>query len=157
MRTKSGISDYRTFFVGALPVVEEKEPNTDFAAPQEISLNVTVSGVVQNEDVDYFVVDAKKGQRLSVEVEGMRFGQTLFDPYVAILNDRRFELAAVDDSPLLKQDAAASIEVPADGKYIIEMRDSGYGGNGECRYRLHIGTFPRPVITYPAGGQAGQA
>ena len=156
VRTKSGISDYRTFFVGALPVVAEVEPNTDFAAPQQISMNVTVSGTVENEDVDYFAVDAKKGQRLSVEVEGMRFGQTLFDPYIAILNDKRFELAAVDDSPLLKQDAAASIIVPEDGRYVIEMRDSGYGGDGNCRYRLHIGTFPRPTITYPAGGQVGQ-
>lgn len=156
VRTKSGISDYRTFFVGALPVVAEAEPNTDFATPQQISMNVTVSGTVENEDVDYFAVDAKKGQRLSVEVEGMRFGQTLFDPYIAILNDKRFELAAVDDSPLLKQDAAASIIVPEDGRYVIEMRDSGYGGDGNCRYRLHIGTFPRPTITYPAGGQIGQ-
>jgi len=156
VRTKSGISDYRTFFVGALPIVAEVEPNTDFAAPQQISMNVTVSGTVENEDVDYFAVDAKKGQRLSVEVEGMRFGQTLFDPYIAILNDKRFELAAVDDSPLLKQDAAASIIVPEDGRYVIEMRDSGYGGDGNCRYRLHIGTFPRPTITYPAGGQVGQ-
>ncbi len=156
VRTKSGISDYRTFFVGALPTVAEVEPNTDFAAPQQISLNVTISGTVENEDVDYFAVEAKKGQRLSVEVEGMRFGQTLFDPYVAILNDKRFELAAVDDSPLLKQDAAASIIVPEDGRYVVEMRDSGYGGDGNCRYRLHIGTFPRPTITYPAGGQAGQ-
>jgi hypothetical protein len=157
VRTRSGISDYRTFFVGALPVVEEKEPNTDFAVPQAIALNVTVSGTVDNEDVDYFVVEAKKGQRLSVEVEGMRFGQTLFDPYIAILNEKRFELAAVDDSPLLKQDAAASILVPEDGRYIVEMRDSSYGGDGNCRYRLHIGTFPRPTITYPAGGQAGQS
>lgn len=157
VRTRSGVSDYRTFFVGALPVVEEKEPNTDFAAPQAIALNVTVSGTVDNEDVDYFVVEAKKGQRLSVEVEGMRFGQTLFDPYIAILNEKRFELAAVDDSPLLKQDAAASILVPEDGRYIVEMRDSSYGGDGNCRYRLHIGTFPRPTITYPAGGQAGQS
>ena len=156
VRTKSGISDYRTFFVGALPTVAEVEPNTDFATPQQISLNVTISGTVENEDVDYFAVEAKKGQRLSVEVEGMRFGQTLFDPYVAILNDKRFELAAVDDSPLLKQDAAASIIVPEDGRYVVEMRDSGYGGDGNCRYRLHIGTFPRPTITYPAGGQAGQ-
>lgn len=157
VRTRSGVSDYRTFFVGALPVVEEKEPNTDFAAPQAIALNVTVSGTVDNEDVDYFVVEAKKGQRLSVEVEGMRFGQTLFDPYIAILNEKRFELAAVDDSPLLKQDAAASILVPEAGRYIVEMRDSSYGGDGNCRYRLHIGTFPRPTITYPAGGQAGQS
>ena len=157
VRTKTGISDYRTFFVGALPAVDEKEPNTDFAAPQAIPINSTVVGTVENEDVDYFVVDAKKGERLSVEVEGMRFGQTLFDPYIAILNDKRFELSAEDDSPLLKQDAATSIVVPEDGKYTIEMRDSGYGGNGSCRYRLHIGNFPRPMSVYPAGGKAGEA
>ena len=156
VRTKSGISEYRTFFVGALPAVDEVEPNTDFALPQPIPINSTVVGTVQNEDVDYFVVDAKKGERLSVEVEGMRFGQTLFDPYVAILNDKRFELSAEDDSPLLKQDAATSIVVPEDGKYIIEMRDSGYGGNGECRYRLHVGNFPRPMSVFPAGGKAGE-
>lgn len=157
VRTKTGISDYRTFFVGALPAVDEKEPNTDFAVPQEVPINSTVVGVVQNEDVDYFVVDAKKGDRLSVEVEGMRFGQTLFDPYIAILNDKRFELSAEDDSPLLKQDACTSIIVPEDGKYTIEMRDSGYGGNGNCRYRLHIGNFPRPTCVFPAGGKAGEA
>ena len=87
----------------------------------------------------------------------MRFGQTLFDPYVAILNDKRFELSAEDDSPLLKQDAATSIVVPEDGKYTIEMRDSGYGGNGECRYRLHVGNFPRPMSVFPAGGKGGEA
>jgi hypothetical protein len=156
VRTKSGISDYRTFFVGALPAVDEKEPNTVFDSPQPIELNVTVHGTVENEDVDYFVVNATKGQRISVEVEGMRFGQTLFDPYVAILNDKRFELAAVDDIALFRQDAAASIIAPEDGKYIIEMRDSGYGGDGNCRYRLHVGTFPRPTAVYPAGGKAGE-
>ena len=156
VRTKSGISDYRTFFVGALPAVEETEPNTDFNSPQNISLNSTVSGTVQNEDVDYYIFEAKKGDRVSAEVEGMRFGQTLFDPYVAILNDRRFEIASVDDSPLLKQDAALSVTIPEDGRYIVEVRESGYGGDGNCRYRLHVGNFPRPTITYPAGGQAGQ-
>jgi hypothetical protein len=156
VRTKSGISEYRTFFVGALPAVEEKEPNTDFNAPQNITINCTISGTVQNEDVDYFVLEAKKGDRISAEVEGMRFGQTLFDPYVAILNDRRFELASADDSPLLKQDAAVSVIIPEDGRYIVEVRESGYGGDGNCRYRLHVGNFPRPTITYPAGGQAGQ-
>lgn len=157
VRTKSGISDYRTFFVGSLPAVEEKEPNTDFGSPQAIGLNSTVSGIVQNEDVDYYVFEAKKGERVSAEVEGMRFGQTLFDPYIAILNDRRFEIASVDDSPLLKQDAALSVIIPEDGRYVVEVRESGYGGDGNCRYRLHIGNFPRPTITYPAGGQAGQA
>ena len=156
VRTKSGISDYRTFFVGALPAVPEKEPNTEFTTPQPIEQNVTVEGVVQNEDVDYYVVEAKKGQRLAAEVEGMRFGQTLFDPYIAILDSRRFELAAADDSPLVKQDAVVSVMIPEDGKYYIEVRESGYGGNGNCRYRLHVGQFPRPTAVYPAGGKAGE-
>ena len=156
VRTKTGISDYRTFFVGALPAVAEVEPNTEFTAPQPIEQNVTVEGVIQNEDVDYFVVEAKKGQRLSVEVEGMRFGQTLFDPYIAILDEQRFELSAVDDSPLVRQDAVTSIIVPEDGKYIIEMRESSYSGNGNCRYRLHVGQFPRPTAVFPAGGKAGE-
>ena len=49
-------------------------------------MNVTVNGVADNEDVDYFVVEAKKGERITAEVEGLRLGITEFDPYVAILN-----------------------------------------------------------------------
>ena len=157
VRTATGISEYRTFFVGALPAVAEKEPNSQFDTPQEIAMNVTVQGVVTSEDVDYFVVDAKKGQRISVEVEGMRLGTTLFDPYIAILDSRRFVLASADDSPLVRQDGVCSVIAPEDGKYIIEARDSAYGGNGASFYRLHIGHFPRPVAVYPPGGKGGRA
>ena len=45
----SGISDYRTFFVGALPAVAEKEPNTDFASPQAIPLGVQLEQYVLHE------------------------------------------------------------------------------------------------------------
>ncbi len=156
VRTASGISDYRTFFVGPFAAVAEVEPNNDFTAPRAIDMNVTVDGIVQNEDVDYFVVDAKKGQRISAEIEGMRLGTTMFDPYVAILDAKRFELASADDSPLVVQDAVASIVAPEDGKYTIEVRESAYGGNGNCQYRLHVGTFPRPTAVYPAGGKLGE-
>ena len=156
VRTATGISDLRTFWVGALPVVEEIEPNNEFSTPQPIPLNSTVHGIVQNEDQDYFVVECKKGQRLSVEVEGQRLGSTFFDPYVAILDSKRFELAIGDDSPLTGQDGGCSVVVPADGKYIIQIRESAYGGNGGCQYRLHIGTFPRPTAVVPAGGKPGE-
>src|SRR5262249_33794209 len=143
VRTKTGVSEMRTYWVGNLPAVDEVEPNNDFDKPQPIPLNVTVHGVVANEDVDYYVVECKKGQRLSAEIEGMRLATTLFDPYIAILDSKRFELAASDDSPLLGQDAMISVVVPADGKYLIQVRESAYGGNGACAYRLHVGTFPR--------------
>ncbi|MCA9174498.1 MAG: PPC domain-containing protein [Planctomycetales bacterium] len=156
VRTATGISEYRTFFVGALPAVDEKEPNTEFEAAQPISANVTVQGLIGAEDVDYFVIDAKKGERISVEVEGMRLGTTLFDPYIAILDAKRFALAVGDDTPLVRQDAVCSVVAPEDGKYYVEMRDSAYGGNGASFYRLHIGNFPRPLAVYPAGGKASE-
>jgi len=75
-------------------VVQEKEPNSDFKEPQPIQLNQTVAGVIENEDIDYFSVNLKKGQRITAEVEGIRLGVTLFDPYIAIMDTNRFELAS---------------------------------------------------------------
>src|SRR5262249_29007580 len=45
VRTATGISEMRTFSVGALKEVAEVEPNYDFAKPQPIAMNVTVNGV----------------------------------------------------------------------------------------------------------------
>ena len=156
IRTASGLSDLRTFRVSALPTVLEVEPNSDFKQPQIVANNVTVEGIIQNEDVDYFVIEAKKGERISAEVEGIRLGDFLFDPYVAILNEARFELATSDDAALIWQDGVASILAPADGKYIVQIRESSYGGNGACFYRCHIGSYPRPLAIVPAGGKPGQ-
>ena len=143
VRTATGISELRTFCVGALKEVDEVEPNNDFAKPQPIAMNVTVNGVADNEDVDYFVVEAKKGERISAEVEGHRLGIFEFDPYVAILNAKRFELGSSDDAALVLRDGFTSIIAPEDGKYIIQVRESAYSGNGACLYRLHVGNFPR--------------
>jgi hypothetical protein len=156
VRTASGISELRTFYVGALPSLEEKEPNSEFTSPQKIDLNVTVTGVADNEDVDYYIFEAKKGQRVTAEVEGMRLGTTVFDPYVAILDMKRFELASSDDAALVWQDAVASVVIPADGSYVVQVRESAYAGNGACVYRLHVGTFPRPTAVLPAGGKFGE-
>ena len=154
VRTKSGVSEYRTFWIGPFRSIPEKEPNSDFTKPQPIPMNTTVTGSISNEDVDYYVVEAKKGQRISVEIEAIRLGTALFDAYVAILNSKRFELSAADDSPLIYQDALASAIAPEDGRYIVEVREAAYG-NGN-RYRLHVGTFPRPTAVYPAGGKMGE-
>lgn len=156
LRTATGISNLRTFTVGNLPEVKEVEPNNDFLQPQVIQVNFTISGVVQSEDVDHYVLELKKGQRLVAELEGLRLGNTFFDPYVAILNAARFELARSDDAALLNQDSLCSIVAPEDGKYIVQIRESSFGGNGACIYRLHVGTFPRPTAAFPPGGKPGE-
>ena len=156
LRTATGLSELRTFFVTPLPVVPEKEPNNDMAHAQPIALNTTVAGVIENEDVDVFAVDLKKGQRFTAEVHGIRLGDAMFDPYVAILDSNRFALAESDDTALARQDPIASAIAPADGKYYIQLRDTSYGGGGNFYYLLHIGTFPRPATVYPLGGKAGE-
>ncbi len=158
LRTASGVSYIRTFWVGPFPSVAEVEPNTELSEAQEIGLNVTVEGYANNEDVDYFKINAKKGQRISVETEALRLGAPLnitFDPYIALLLEDGTTLAVSDDTALHRQDAALSILAPKDGTYIVEIRDSAYRGSTAYRYRTHIGTFPRPTAVYPAGAKAG--
>lgn len=155
IRTKSGVSHARQVFVGPFPNVEEKEPNTEFEAAQPIQFNQTVEGVVLNEDVDYYKITAKKGQRISVEADGLRLGYVTFDPYIAILDKDRFEKAFSDDTILHRQDGYCSFVAEYDGDYYVMMRESSYRGGGNNYYRLHVGSFRRPDVVYPAGGKIG--
>jgi hypothetical protein len=161
VRTETGVSDLRTFYVGPFPIIPFKEAKPDkrgrvfydFDHPQQIDLNVTISGGIANEQVQYFAVDMKKGQRLTAEVHGMRLGEQ-FDPYVAILDEKKFELSVSDDTALAMQDPIASVVIPQDGRYIILLRESSYGAGSH--YLMHVGSFPRPRIVYPLGGRPGE-
>jgi hypothetical protein len=156
VRTATGVSELRTFSVGALKETTEAEPNDDFAKPQKIEFGSVVNGVARSEDVDYYAFDVKKGERITAEVEGARLGIALFDPYVAIMDSKRFELDSSDDAALIWQDGFASVVAPSDGTYIVQVRESAYAGTDACLYRLHVGNFPRPTATVPAGGKFGE-
>src|SRR6266568_3911523 len=157
LRTATGLSELRTFFVGPFPVLEEKEPNNEPSKAQKIPLNSTVTGIITSEDVDCFSVELKKGQRFSVEVEGMRLGRTLFDPWLAVLDASGSALARADDTWLGVQDPFLSLIAPKDGTYIVQLREATYGGSDKSHYRLHVGTFPRPAAVFPPGGRAGES
>ena len=64
--------------------------------------------------------------------------------------------ASSDDAALVWRDGFTSIIAPEDGKYIIQVRESAYSGNGACLYRLHVGNFPRATAVMPAGGKPGE-
>ena len=49
-----------------------------------------------------------------------------------------------------------SVVIPEDGEYTILVRETSYRGADNCRYRLHVGNFPRPTVAYPAGGKRGE-
>jgi hypothetical protein len=156
IRSESGISEMKILLIGQFPAVTEIEPNNTFDAPQTINLNSTIHGIVKNEDEDFFAVHLTKGQRLSAEVEAIRLGQEMFDAYVAILDPKRFELSAKDDSPLLRTDAFAAIVAPEDGIYRVLVREAAYQGSDNCHYRLHISIAPRPSAVFPTGAKPGE-
>jgi hypothetical protein len=156
IRAASGISDLRMFYVGPFASTNETEPNNELAKAQPIPLNVTVQGAAGGEDMDHFQISAKKDQRIAVEVEAIRLGRALLDPFISIQTKDGKVLGSSDDAALLAQDAALSVVAPADGEYIVLVRDSTYTGPGDTAYRLHVGNFPRPMAVYPAGGKAGE-
>ncbi len=112
LATATGISNLRLLGVSPFPQLQEAEPNSDFASPQSIAVGHTVNGVVRNEDVDYYVVELAENQPLTVELEGLRLNTEMFDPFVAILDANRFEVARSDDAPLLQQDCVCSVVAP---------------------------------------------
>ncbi len=158
--TRSGISNLRLLGVGAMRIVQDVEPNSDFDSAQAIELNRTVEGVIKYEDVDYFSVTLEADQLIHVEAEGIRLSYSLnnqiFDPYIAVLDAGKFELVSSDDSSLLQQDALLAFKAPQAGTYRIMLRDSSFSGHDGAHYRLHVGTYPRPIAVIPAGNQPGE-
>ena len=152
---KDQFSNARFFSVGQFPERSEKENNGDRESAEEVTKNITVNGVLQREDIDYFKIKLKKGETLNLEVEAQRLGYGFFDPHISLIDEEGFLIKDVDDSVLLKQDPILTYKAEKEGTYFIAVRSSDYQGHGNARYRLHVGDFPRPYAVYPAGGKPG--
>lgn len=151
----TGISDLRTLHISPYPRTSEIEPNNDISSAMPLEQQVSVHGLVEEGDVDLFKFRLDAGERLSAEVVGIRNTQYLFDAQLSILDATGTVLAANDDSVLHRQDPVLSFLAPKKGDYFLAIREAAYGGDHDCLYQLHIGRHPRPVVCYPAGGQAG--
>lgn len=156
LRTASGLSNLFTFHVSNLKEIKEVEPNNLTDEPQEIATDVVVNGVVKDGDTDVFAVEVDEGERLSVEIEGIRLGRTLFDPMLELRDETGSLLASNDDQPAAQQDAFVSIHVAKPGRVFIHVRESAFRGSNAATYRLHIGHFPRPVAVFPPVAVAGK-
>jgi hypothetical protein len=157
VRTRKGLSELHTFRVTSLPVVIEEEPNNAPSEAQLVDANVTIAGVIESGDVDSFRITLRRGQRLAAEVEAIRLGSTMLDTVLSVYGPNGKQIVAVDDTPLFRQDPFLTMLAPEDGQYIVQVRESNYGGDERSRYALHLGSFPRPAFVYPAGGPAGQS
>ena len=85
----------------------------------------TVNGVVDNEDVDYFVVEAKKGQRHHRRDRRAAAGHTRSSIPTSPSSTQALRAGhAATTRPCCSRTASRSIVAPEDGKYIVQVRET---------------------------------
>ncbi len=146
-----GVSNARTFVVGDLKEVEEKEPNNDADKAQKVDLNTTINGTFNGPtDVDYYRVAVKKGQRVVVACRASSIDSRA-TPGVEIYNDKDRQVAS--NTNYQGDDAVADFTAPEDGDYQVRVfqfthtfRQPVFGGmppgSSDYFYRLTISTAP---------------
>jgi hypothetical protein len=152
--TSEGQSDPLFLMIDDLPSVADNGNNHTFETAQEIPPQAAVDGTSDGPVFDFYKFTAKAGQRLSLEVVATRLGSD-FDPVLRILNAAGQEIGLLDDDVSLGADCRVSQTFPADGVYVIELRDNRYKAGG--KYRLRVGDFPLVSTPVPLGVQAGGA
>ena len=129
--------------VSDLPLVNE--PTTENNTVETASM-VTLPGgingrIEQESDVDCFAFEAKKDEKYSFEIIARRLGSAL-DSHLRLLNSDGKQLQLNDDLRIGKRGSSDSWienwQVPADGKYILEVRDLHLRGGDPFVYHLRV-------------------
>ena len=150
----AGVSNLVLFRVDRLPQSREAEPNNDPAGATVVAWNSALAGVLGPQDLDHFAFQGRARRRVTIEVEAWRLGSplvpvaTLFGPSGASLAQSR---------PLRdgSRDCRLTCELPADGRYLVQVRDALYRGGPSARYRLRIDDGPFATGLFPLGGSPG--
>ena len=152
-----GAADPRWFSIGALPEIQEKEPNDGLATAQKIDkLPVWVNGQLEKAGTaDLFSVELTKGQVLCAKVEAYELG-SLVDPELEIRDDQGTVVAMAHDARNL--DPVRLFTAPKAGRYSIQVAGFAHppaanvnfvGGSGIV-YRLLLSNAPTALRVFPA-------
>lgn len=148
----AGNTDPLFVLVDDLPSVADNGQNHTLAQAQGLTLPTAVDGAADGTAFDFYKFTAKKEQKVSIEAVAARMASAL-DPIVRLLDSAGKELLLADDDVSFGADCRFSWTVPADGDYVLEIRDNQFRGGG--RYRLRVGDFPLVSAPYPLGGRFG--
>ena len=160
--TAAGLTNPLRFQVGSLPEFTEQEPNDqETSGAQPFDLPVMLNGQILPGDVDRFRFRARQGQKLVMEVQARRLIPYLadavpgwFQATLALYDAKGKEVAFADDYRF-DPDPVLCYEVPKDGEYELEIRDSIYRGREDFVYRIAVGEQPFITHIFPLGGRTG--
>ena len=151
---KHGTSTAWPFEVTQIPDVVETESNNTPEAATTIELPSLINGVINpGGDEDYYVFEGTQGQRCIFSVKAYRLNnisQQFFNPTIAIFDAKGVEIAR--SNGFYSLDPLLDVTLPADGPYLLRIRDLLYRGNPDSVYRLTGGVLPYNTYLFPAGG-----
>ncbi|MFN4227524.1 MAG: PPC domain-containing protein [Candidatus Ratteibacteria bacterium] len=163
LQTFTGLTNFLKFYVSDEKEVKEKEKIPQFSVfnPQKevFDLPIIINGQIFPGDVDKFYFNAKKGQKLVIELKGREIIPFMADAVpgwfqgVLTLYDSKGNQLVFTDDYFHNPDPVIFYEVKEDGEYIIEVRDAIYRGREDFVYRLFIGEKPFITHIFPAGGE----
>jgi hypothetical protein len=141
--------------------VREVEPNDrEPEEEQHLALPVVVNGQVMPGDIDRFRISASQGQRLICKVAARSLVPYLadavpgwFQAALTLYDSEGKELVFVDDDHF-DPDPLLAYDVPADGDYVLEIRDAIYRGREDFTYRLTVAdarSMDVPVVSAAHG------
>ncbi len=141
---ESGPSNPVAVVLSDLPVALESEDENNLPGKaQAVSWPGAVSGRIESEaDIDCYTFETRKGDRISIEVQARRNWSGL-DSIIRILNADGKPLTENDDLRLwnrmtVQDSQIENWTVPADGNYIVEIRDVHLRGGNEFVYLLEL-------------------
>ncbi len=149
-----GVSNPLNLNVGQWPEIAKRDPNTSLAEAQPVELPAVISGALNTgAQTNHYKFKATKGQEFVFEVEAARRGSPL-DSSLMVLDAAGKELARNEDA--IGLDSLLFFTAPADGEFILALRDFRYRGGNEYSYRLTVGPIPYVESLFPFGGQRGK-
>ena len=163
LMANAGLSNATYFEVGELPEHREVEPNditladdTPFVPP------VTFNGQILPGDVDRFRFKAEKGEMFVMEVGARKLVPYLadavpgwFQATLKLYNGDGYE-AGYSDDYTFHPDPVLFYEIPQNGFYGLEIRDSIYRGRRDFVYRIGFGKLPFITSIFPLGCRLGE-
>lgn len=154
--SSNGTSTAFPFEITTQPESLEAEPNNEIPKAPAVTLPLTVSGQLTGADVDCFSFQAKQGERLVFNCNAYRLNEASQDSFLPVLylyDDKGKELKR--NIGYFGLDPLIDWTAPAEGKYVILIRDMLYRGTPKSIYRLSMGSLPYKTFVYPAGGKRG--
>jgi hypothetical protein len=153
----NGTSTAYPFEVTHQPEALEVEPNNEVTKAPLVPLPITVSGQLAAGDADCFAFQAKQGERLVFNCRAFRLNpasQAFFFPVLYLYDESGREL--VRNNGYFSLDPLIDWTAPADGKYVVMVRDMLYRGSPGSVYRLSMGALPYKTYLFPPGGRRGE-